>query len=560
MRDEERLSRIMTKKEIVSETEKLEEEIEEIKKKKKDGWDVSESLDLLRHKFKLLEDAKKRVEKIENDKLKVEIAKVEKEKISNNIEAIHNNKVNVINPEKKTQIMIKRNLSQNDKLDSIFIHLNEMINRNINLYIIFHCCVFEKGKKIEDFKSEIISFLRNNQNVKIAFSVFYSDSIEKTPNKKFHDFKSFSKVTLVKANNMDELKSIRDEVIDINSDEKALSILCNIATFSCTHRKKEIETFMNGIKDPVQDLLDYKKILSLKILINEKDQYEEFEILENIKNFFDESTLNIILTKKKDSIFAEALFNLKRNNIKSDVEFKELMRSLSNGYKNQNFLSKNQFFSMESMKSLEYDEIFEANFPKHKTKIEEDLYIIHIEKKISISNHDNGYIAKIHKYKFCHLSNNFFLDAFDYSLCYKFLEIHETAKFFVNKFNEHSNKEILLISEAKVFSENRKCFFGIKKYIGRTIEKKEDARIRFKLRNPIIEAFLHFCFLFSKQTTVVIDLRTFTIGDQLLLTEPIIFSSFDKYGSSNLGLNGINYLMSSHICNSNCEKFIKLLK
>ncbi len=249
----------MTKKEIVSETEKLEEDIEEIKKKKKDGWDVSESLDLLKHKFKLLEDAKKRVEKVENDKLKVEIAKVEKEKISNNIEAIHNNKVTVIHPEKKTQILIKRNLSQNDKLDGIFIHLNEIISRNINLYLIFHCCVFEKGKKIEDFKREIISFLRNNQNVKIAFSVFYSDSIEKTPDKRFHDFKNFSKVTLVRANNIDELKSIRDEVIDINSDEKALSILCNIATFSCEHKKKEIEIFMNGIQNPVQGLLDYKK-------------------------------------------------------------------------------------------------------------------------------------------------------------------------------------------------------------------------------------------------------------------------------------------------------------
>jgi hypothetical protein len=167
----------------------------------------------------------------------------------------------------------------------------------------------------------------------------------------------------------------------------------------------------------------------------------------------------MILTKKKDSVFAEALFNLKRNKIKSDVEFKELMRSLSNGYKNQNFLSKNQFFYMESMKSLEYDEIFETNFPKHKTKIEEDLYIIQIEKKISISNNDYGYI---HKYKFCYLPDMFFLDAFDFSLCYKFLEIHETAKLFVNKFNEHSNKELLLISEAKVFSENGKCFFGIK--------------------------------------------------------------------------------------------------
>jgi hypothetical protein len=35
VRDEERISRIITKKEIVSKTEKLEEEIEEIKKKEK---------------------------------------------------------------------------------------------------------------------------------------------------------------------------------------------------------------------------------------------------------------------------------------------------------------------------------------------------------------------------------------------------------------------------------------------------------------------------------------------------------------------------------------------
>ena len=53
------------------------------------------------------------------------------------------------------------------------------------------------------------------------------------------------------------------------------------------HLKKDIEIFMIGIKDPVQDLLDYKKIMCFNFLINEKDKSEEFVILENVKNFFE---------------------------------------------------------------------------------------------------------------------------------------------------------------------------------------------------------------------------------------------------------------------------------
>ena len=89
-------------------------------------------------------------------------------------------------------------------------------------------------------------------------------------------------------------------------------------------------------------------------------------------------------------------------------------------------------------------------------KIEEYVYIIHFEKNISFSNNDHGYTARIQKHKFYHNSDKFFLDAFDFSLCYKFLELHETAKLFVNKFNEkvYSEKDLLLISDAKLFFRN----------------------------------------------------------------------------------------------------------
>ena len=550
----------MTKEEIVCETEKLEKELEDIEKKKKNGWDVFQSFEFLKRKFQILEDAKKRIIKTENEKLNEKKIKAEKIKINevNNQKIIFNTH---LHPEKSIQIPIKRILSHNDKPESRIKHLNEIIDRKINLYLIFHCCVFEKENEIENFKNEIISFLKTNQSVKIAFSVFYSDSIEKTPDKKFHDFKSFSKFnTLVKCENKNELKIIRDEVIDVNSDEKALSILCNIATFRCKHRKKEIELFFNGLKDPVQDLLDYKKVMSLNFLINEKNINEEFEMLENIKCFFHETNLNMILTRKKDSIFAEALFNLKRNKINSGNEFKEFVQSLPKAYKNPKYSFKNKFFFMECMESLLYDEIFDTHFQSNKIKKDEDRYIINIEKEISISNNDHAYIANIKTDKFFSSSSVYFLDAFDFSLCYEFLEIHETAKLFVTKFNEYIGNELLLISDAKVFCGNRTNFFGITKYIARSFKTREDARIRFRIRNPIIEAFIHFCFLFSKQTTVVIDLRTLAIENQLLFTEPIVFSSFEKYGSSNLGLDGIYYFISNHKCNNHCDKFKKNLK
>jgi hypothetical protein len=560
--EEEKLSLITKKDDLVLETEKLEKELEEIEERKQNGWDVSESFDFLQRKFQILENVKKKIAKLENDKRKEERAKLERKK--HNKVVVHGyNDYSRLDQEKNDQTLRERTLPQTDKPDNIFKHLNEKIdNKFVNLYLIFHCCVFEKEKRIEDYKNEILSFLKTNQNAKIAFSVFYSDWIEKTPDKKFHDFKSFSKATLVKAKIKNELKSIRDEVIDINSDEKALSILCNIATLSCKHLKKDIEHFIQGIRDPVQDLLEYKKIMCLNFLIGPKNKYEEFGIkLENVTQFFDESNLNMIYTNKKDSFFAEALFNLKRSKIKSVVEFKEFMRNLSNNYNNQKLSFKNQFFFMKSMKILELNEIFDNHFHSN-NKIEEDSYIICLKREISISSNDHAYIAYIHNYtsRFCFKPDLYFLNAFDSFLCQKFLEIHETAKFFVTQFNKYMCHELLLISVAKIFFNDSQHLFGITNYIGRSLEHAQDAKIKIKLRHPIIDAFVHFCFLFSKQTTVVVDLRTVKLGDQLLLTEPIIFSSFDKYGSSNLGIDGINYLTNRHKCNSLCEKFVLLLK
>ena len=551
VKEEERLLRIATKEEIVHETEKLEVELQEIEKKKKEGYDVYENCNILKRKFKILEEVKERIVGAEKLKLKEEKLKLEKranhEKLDDNRKSIDFQNSN--QPKNNRERPDDRNL---------FKYLNEIMNRKINLYLLFHCCVFKKQKRIEDFKAKLANFLEKNRYVKIAFSAFYPDMIEKTPERKFHDHKSFSRVSLTKDVNIRELKNIRNEILDIYSNDKEHSVLCNIVALDCTHRKKEIVEFINGIKDPVQELLDYKEITVRTFKINETDTNRENQkTLENIDSFFDESNLNKIVVWKKNSVLAEALFNLKRNKINSVDGYEEFMKSKSLNVKKKKKLYKNQTAFMKRRVSVHFDDIFDRKVQSNKYCAEKETFILHVENEIQISTNYHAYFAKVHEDKFFCKPKTYFLDVFDNDVCFIFLEIHETAKFFVQEFHKYIGEEIILIPEAKMFSTTDSVYsiFGMTNHITTVFTSKNDAKISFKTENPIMQAFLHFCYVFSKETTVVIDLRTIKFHKYLMLTEPIILSSIDKYGSSNLGLDAIKYLMSGHKCNNYCEKF-----
>ena len=90
-----------------------------------------------------------------------------------------------------------------------------------------------------------------------------------------------------------------------------------------------------------------------------------------------------------------------------------------------------------------------------------------------------------------------------------------------------------------------------------TNKSVDNARIKeCPQAEPILDAFMHFCYDFTDKNLIVFDVRTIEIRTgEFLLTEPIVFSKdTNRYGSSNLDSSGIKLLMSKHDCNEICHK------
>lgn len=559
--EEERLSRIKTKEEILHETERLLKELDNLEKKKKqDGCDVSESYNFLKRQFEILDVTKGKLIKYE----KASKEKPQSEK-KNEKENENENKKDKDVQNLDTKFPVQA-VPKQKKAEDLFSYFVESMNKKVNVYIIFHCCVLQTTKDFEDLKLKVASALENFPGIKMAYKIICSSFTEKTPDKIFYDFKNFSKMTSLKCYKIEKLENIRHELVDLSMDNKSLLIVCNIAKLSCIHRKNEIELFINGTKDSTQALLDYNQVKSFNFIVDEKEKKNKtaIKVIKNFENFFEESNIKTILDTRKNSLLAETLFKLKRTTtrIKTIDELKEIV--IQQGVnKSKKVKAYDQHVSIEkNVKKVELNNIFETNLCELKKK--KDLSIMHFKRKIPISNYDDANICCVHKNRIIYECQIHLLVHFDYSKCCQFLEIHETAKFFVTEFNKQIGENLILIPEARILHlyEDRCYMFGMKSYIKRAFENKEDGKVMFKLRDPIMQAFFHFCQIYSKETTSIIDLRTIVINDkQLLLTDPIIFSSFDKYSnSSNLGLEAINYLMSEHNCNNYCKKFKQSLK
>ena len=534
--EEERLGRIELKSQISVETEKLMKELDEIENKKKKGFDVSENIAFIERKFQLLEDAKERIIRNELENLKKERNKTVQPRREVAVAAVKNTPANA-----RATVTNKSEL-----IDCI----NEIMNRKVNIYLIFHCCVFDQSSRIEDCKKHLNSFLEKNHEIKIAITVFYPNYIKKSPDKKFHDYKSFSKIEFQESGTIDNLEKLQDEVININEDEKALSVLCNIATYNCTHRRMQIENFIDRISkaNPQQQLIDYREISIFNRILDHKQRTD-------LNKLFEDLNLNSVVNKKREMANAEALYLLKKNNIKSIDEYKQLIKNPRNTCKNFLLSDYAELIDFNCNIKSEDNEFIFTKIDQKTTSV--SVEIIRTFKKSKY--YHEYYMAEMWFTYFSRKKTHLFF-TLDYSLCLQFLEIHETAKFFINQFNEYLGEEKLIIPNARVLFMNGENYYTLEKYIYRTFERRNDAKFNYDIRNPIMQAFMHFCYLFSKQKLIVIDLRTIQTDSRFLLTEPIIFSSTNKYGSSNLGIEGIQQLIIEHKCNTLCDKFKSKLK
>ncbi|CAF1009794.1 unnamed protein product [Brachionus calyciflorus] len=84
----------------------------------------------------------------------------------------------------------------------------------------------------------------------------------------------------------------------------------------------------------------------------------------------------------------------------------------------------------------------------------------------------------------------------------------------------------------------------------------EKCKIKFLTNQEMLECLTHFSYEYSKKQFILKDLRPLNDNDNILLTEPVIFSCFsNRFGSSDMGEKAINKFKDEHECSHLCHQF-----
>jgi hypothetical protein len=72
---------------------------------------------------------------------------------------------------------------------------------------------------------------------------------------------------------------------------------------------------------------------------------------------------------------------------------------------------------------------------------------------------------------------------------------------------------------------------------------------------PVLEAFAHFTYEYTKGYLVVCDLQGVEVENEFLLTDPAIYCIDLRFGRTNFGERGIKEcFLANHRCNEICKK------
>jgi len=87
-------------------------------------------------------------------------------------------------------------------------------------------------------------------------------------------------------------------------------------------------------------------------------------------------------------------------------------------------------------------------------------------------------------------------------------------------------------------------------------EKKDDDDNKNVDSNILLlaQSFSHFSYEYTKKNLMVVDVQGSKIGNQYLLTDPVIHSTqIEKFPPTNLGKKGMEQFMKNHRCNKYCN-------
>jgi len=160
--------------------------------------------------------------------------------------------------------------------------------------------------------------------------------------------------------------------------------------------------------------------------------------------------------------------------------------------------------------------------------------------------------------------------------------LHQTAEFLAKKFNDASNLKKnqtlhyvdLKIIQVQLVNSKTILNYSIEPYLKGNFAKwsgslgAADVEIKEEIKENdndskknsnseillLAQSFSHFTYEYTKHKLMVVDVQGAKVGDQYLLTDPVIHSiQIEKFSPTNLGNKGMNQFMKNHCCNKFCN-------
>ena len=501
------------------------ERLEELKVKKKEGYDVSFDFDSIKHKFQLVNEMKDKITAdLEKKKLIIKLQSVQEKEIKK----VSDNSVKPKQDANEASARISDPL--NEKL---FNHLLKS-NRVFDILYLFH------AYNLNYPDMSLISYFssRASKYPNIRFSIgYYTDktlfiSLFKESSKQQKE---------MKPKPFNEIIDIRQEILNLDWESKTKLVFNFVKkSFIDQFKQSKIEPFLN-LEDSVKSLLKHKNIQFQRCWL--EDAHITKKIINEVTS---EAFLLKSATDQNRITYFRNLYLLKRNLFQTFDEFLE-KKSEKSFPVNYNELGRN----FKEYSACNFG-IFIKETELAPIKLEKTEKHVFIKLKDKIVNQTKNFYLISAK---CENGSILWLEILESEESLKrILDIHLTAKFFIDNFNDKcSTIDVKISSIYRLFLDPGKFIIA-----SRTNKNIDDSEIKILSQSAIDmnESLSHYSYEKSRHDLVLFDLRPIQEEkNKFLITEPVIFSLVpNKFGSSDLGIKGIEKFKMEHQCNSICRE------
>ena len=419
-------------------------------------------------------------------------------------------------------------------------------NSSFDILFLFHSFDLKYHPDlIEYYQSKIAAKCsRKSQRQRYALSYYDIDKY----NRRFIEMNQFKDSKNFKSKIINDVTEIKAEVLNLDWDRKSFKLVINIikGNYSVVGNvvgylapDKNVDSIFSS-EDPIGKQIKYENINFRKEYV--KETHINFR---NVDEILSENFLFIQTREQIQEAYLKELYFLKRNSFSTFDEYKLSQKEKVFSEKYKSFPTNDKILITYE----KYEKENELSSVKHKGSKK-----LEFKFKKDISEPTRNLFLISAKFYGATRQGLVWVEILTNEISLKrILDIHLTAECLVDHFKTLKSSSLKFnIAQISRINFDSKSVIGVCTYEDLS---KSEIKTPCEHKFQAMECFTHFTFEKTNRILIVLDLRTLRFKNEYIITEPVIFSTIpNRFGSSDLGIKGIENFMSQHKCNSYCKE------